>query len=523
MKAALPALLLAPLLLSGCSLLQPKLKPFPDEKLEAWIEAQRELSLERLLRNVSPKGRVDKVFDTVHVAPDRWDGVKAAARAPEGRIRLEGGRLRQSILPKPGAVAAAPAGNPPEPDYFFHWVRDSAVVMYGLAELQAAGAQPEDAGVSTRIDEFVRFSRELQLAPSPEGLGEVRCNADGTPDFLKWSRPQYDGPALRALALMRYERLRRAPPPPELAEALRETIRTDLDFIAEHWRDPGFDLWEEYKGRDYYARSVQGAALAEGARRALAAKDPERAKTYADAAAMITDSLDEHWLPEKGHYGFALGPRVYWDGRTREKPGENLDSAVLLAALHGRRPEGRHSILDDRVLATATAAEDLFASIYTMNARRAPDEGVALGRYQGDEYFGGNAFVFITLGYAELHYRLARLLADRYGYSATERSRPFLERALRRAGRVRPLTAGRDVLAHSAERRALLTGLLLRGDDLLRAVRRVTPPSGALAEQIDQTSGEAASSRDLSWSQSSFLSAVEARREAMKVLLPQLR
>ena len=35
-------------------------------------------------------------------------------------------------------------------------------------------------------------------------LGEPRFNPDGTIDILQWARPQYDGPALRALACLRY-------------------------------------------------------------------------------------------------------------------------------------------------------------------------------------------------------------------------------------------------------------------------------------------------------------------------------
>ena len=41
-------------------------------------------------------------------------------------------------MPKPGSVVASPvlAAYDPEPDYFFHWYRDSAVVMDALRLLR---------------------------------------------------------------------------------------------------------------------------------------------------------------------------------------------------------------------------------------------------------------------------------------------------------------------------------------------------------------------------------------------------
>ncbi|HWE79636.1 MAG TPA: glycoside hydrolase family 15 protein, partial [Pseudolabrys sp.] len=46
-------------------------------------------------------------------------------------LRRERVAFRQTIVPAPGSVLASPAIADwnPEPDYFFHWVRDSAIVM----------------------------------------------------------------------------------------------------------------------------------------------------------------------------------------------------------------------------------------------------------------------------------------------------------------------------------------------------------------------------------------------------------
>jgi len=484
--------------------------------LESWIALQRRESFDRLLRNVAPGvPPFTRRVEAKYVAPERLALLRQAVAS--GMVSFERGLLEQVIVPKPGSVVAAPAPQPPEPDYFFHWVRDSAIVMRELADLELSGAAPRPEDLGRRLADFTTFSRELQSSPSPAGLGEVRYNADGTQDFLKWSRPQLDGPALRALALMRYAETPRSA---GVAEAVTPVLCTDLDFIASNWTHRGFDLWEEYNGHDYYALSVQAGALEEGARWAAEIGDDARAKEYAAQRSRILDVLDGYWSNEKGYLSFFHGPTTYWDQSIREKPGGNLDSAVLLAALHGRRRAGRHSLMDERVLATVVKLEDLFASLYLVNRGRAPGDGVVIGRYEGDTYHGGNPFVFTTLGFAEVHYRLALILARAEHFQITSLNSEFVHRALVRAESHEPLEPGIDALAVPRNRAALLRGLVLRGDDVLRAVYLLVRwKAGGLSEQFVQEIGAGPSSHDLSWSHAAFLSATDARREAVSLLL----
>lgn len=477
-----------------------------DPGLERWIRRQSQASAERLLRNVSSGATVEKRLETKFVADDRMELVRDALRARDGRLRLVGELLVQTVTAAPGSVVAAPAGKPPEPDYFFHWTRDSALVMDVLITRLRTGPPAGRQVIRQRLEEFVSFTRKLQESQVPTGLGEPRVNADGTADFLKWSRPQHDGPALRALTLLRY----REDLEPGAAKALLEdVIRRDLDFIRERWSKDAFDLWEEYRGQDYYTRVVQLSALEAGAR-----NDPARSVVYSEGAGKIAEALEAQWLPEQGIYGFGAGTRAYWDGTRKEKPGRNLDAAVLLAVLHGKRVVGRHSVLDDRVLSTAVKLEDQFDRLYAINRTRAPDEGVAMGRYEGDDYYGGNPFQLITLCYAELHYRLAAALVVGNRVDVTRWDLEFLSRALTRSGSGARLAA--DEGLPDAFREPLIRGLILRGDDLLRTLRRHTPESGELSEQFDKETGRPVSGRDLSWSHAALLTAVEARRAALE-------
>ena len=147
--------------------------------------------------------------------------------------------LGQIIRPARGSVLASPeiASYDPNPDYFFHWLRDSAIVIDALRVLIAEQALRSDA--LGYVTDFIKFSLGLSRLDGPaflgrgdfrqtvdpaflvhvrsddelaqivgdRALGEVRYNPDGTLDVIKWARPQNDGPALRALALLRFCRL----------------------------------------------------------------------------------------------------------------------------------------------------------------------------------------------------------------------------------------------------------------------------------------------------------------------------
>jgi glucoamylase len=57
-----------------------------------------------------------------------------------------------------------------------------------------------------------------------------------------------------------------------------------------------------------------------------------------------------------------------------------------------------------------------------------------------------------------------------------------------------------------------------RGDAYLRTVQTFAPSSGDLAEQFDQRTGAPGSARHLAWSYASFIGAIAARDEAVKML-----
>ena len=199
----------------------------------------------------------------------------------------------QVIVPVKGSVIAAPTvSETASPDYFFHWLRNSALAIDALAALvehqadvpQAAEQMNDFIGFSLALNKldgsalvrqggwgrtddpdlavYVRSARALESLPSDAPFSEVRFNPDGKLDILEWSRPQYDGPALRARALLHW--LAVGSPDADARSAAEDLLQADLDFTLLHYADPCFDIWEEQLGLHYYNRLVTLAVLEQG-------------------------------------------------------------------------------------------------------------------------------------------------------------------------------------------------------------------------------------------------------------------
>lgn len=416
------------------------------------------------------------------------DQLLAAVSASE--IVKERPGFKQIIRPRPGSILASPvpAAYDPDPDYFFHWLRDGAVVADALNLLASQGraeaarkyedylafsldlcalsgaALLKDGAPIDRAGEFwkqyVRPAEELARIEGDEVLAEPRYNPDGTLDILKWSRPQHDGAAMRALSNLRW----RLPLSDKAARARDALLRRDLDFTARRYGLPSVDIWEEESGFHFYTRLVQHEAMALGADWARAQGDADAAARYAAAAQALWAALDAFWSQA---YGFYLS-RLPGEGVA---PSKALDGATLLAVLHAGRGSGAFSPSDPRVFSTADALERLFAQEYPLNHDRPPGCGVALGRYTGDQYYSGGPYWFTTLAHAELRYLRAAATGARADFEAAEA--------------------------------------------IMATVRRFTPDSGEMAEQIDKISGEACSARRLTWSYAAFLTAARARAAAL--------
>jgi glucoamylase len=439
------------------------------ETLDRWIERQYRHSAAAMMRSISPVGIV---------------------KHRPG--------FAQTVKPRKGSVVASPVlgAYDPEPDYFFHWYRDSAVVIDALRLLF------EDASVEcnalAHFADFVRFSLSLRgldgrsligagagdsIAPefrqyvrTDEDLaavdgeavaGETRVNPDGTLDISKWPRPQYDGASMRAITLLHWRQS--AQFDAELNKSVDALLQGDLEFTRRHWREACFDIWEEEKGLHYYTLRLAAAALEGGAGWYELQGDSAAAFACRADAAEILRLLDGYWREDLQFYR----SRVL---EANAPSAKELDIAVVFAALHASGGGETHSVRDPRMHATLAKLEALFDAEYAINRNR-EGRAPAMGRYAGDVYYSGGAYYFSTLAAAEFCYRAA-LTSQAIGSPARK-------------------------------------SLAERGDAFLETVRRFTPLSGELSEQFDQRTGVQRSAQQLAWSYAAFISCAAARRQVI--------
>ncbi|RAP42125.1 hypothetical protein BYZ73_07155 [Rhodovulum viride] len=363
------------------------------------------------------------------VAARRGGAARALRRAVSatGLSRHRAG-FGWTVVPARGSILASTrvASWDPEPDYFHHWTRDAAIALAAVPAAMAA--EPEAAPFWRQaVADHVRFSLAISdpdrrgppvnplkhsateafrpyLRPDAElaaltgaaWLAEPRCAADGGPDLERWGRPQYDGPALRAAALMR---LGAAMPEARGPEADR-LIARDLDFTLAMAGAPCLGPWEEEPvRRSSFTLIAQWDALELGARR-LGRPD------LAEAADRLADLIAEAADPVSGG----------WRESLEATPGL-LDAATVLALVQAGRSDGPFALTAPRTRATMAALETLFARLYPVNHGRAAP---ALGRCAEDIFCGGNPWFPVTLGFAEAHYRIAAATGDAAEFGRAE-------------------------------------------------------------------------------------------------------
>ncbi len=398
-------------------------------------------------------------------------------------------RLLKNISPLntvPGTVIASPQTE--NPNYFRHWTRDAALTMDVVFKMAKINRDPEKAKYFNQLlKDYAALSRQNQTAYIGEPIYEV----NGMVFLGPWGRPQNDGPALRAIALIEWanqlldqgetayvrDHLYQAAMPPN------SVIKVDLEYVSWHWADPCFDLWEEVKANHFYTKMVQRKSLLLGAQLARRLNDKSASDWYELQAGFIEKSILTHLSENQDMIGASLN---FTEGLNSKV--SNLDISVILGVLHG----GYDKFFNASYLPvqkTFDRLKNVFAQIYPVNQNHL-NMGIALGRYPEDIYAGtnfngGNPWVLSTLAGAEYSYRVAAQ------------------------------TAAQDVVR--AQKWIQL------GDDFVQRVQFHANADGSLSEQIDRYGGFMTSARDLTWNYSAVMTTLWARQESQKTLLKILK
>jgi glucoamylase len=400
------------------------------------------------------------------------------AQWSESQSAVSSRKILENISPSdalPGAVIAGRSRS--APNYYFHWIRDAALVVDALTLRMGKTPDPvEREEIRKKVNEYVEFSGRIQKLPTPSGLGEPKVNVDGTVFTDPWGRPQNDSPALRAISMIRIAKIQKSEM--RSTDASISLINKDLDYVAEHWQEPTFDLWEEVLGTHFYTRMVQRRALYEGEMLSRNSGDSLRAQRYSTQWRLIEKDLLENFWNRSGDY---VGATSKQDGGLQGKT-SNLDIAVVLGMLHGSTGDSVFKFSDPKFLSTLRAIESEFKRLYLVN-KNASAPGIAVGRYpednfSGSNHSGGNPWVLATLAMAEAYYRVAG--------------------EMKAAGRT-------DWQA-----------MVNKGDQFVARVQYHANADGSLNEQIDRNSGYMTSVADLSWSHAAILTAFTARSKVME-------
>ena len=367
---------------------------------------------------------------------------------------------------KPGMVVASPSKE--EPNYYYDWVRDTALTYSAIVDYYAVKNDPK---LLNMIKTWVQSETDRQNKWSLTGLGEPKYNIDGSSFEGPWGRPQNDGPALRALTMIKFARilLKNNDADYVLKKLYHGTLpansvlKKDLEYTAYHWNEASFDLWEEEKGMHFYTLISQYTALKEGAFLARELGDAGAADFYQETSQKIKSYILNTFSDD----AIGIKATVNKEGGGLYYKSSNIDVAVLLGLNHTHPYQDIYKLNDSAVKKYMEALTSSFKTVYSLNHKGGA--AVAIGRYPEDRYDGygtngtGNPWFLATLAVSEYYCNTQKISKKNYS---------------------EVINAQFDMVLYHSDR------------------------AGHLSEQFNRDNGIMQGARDLTWSYSSFLTAM---------------
>ncbi|CAK4030843.1 extracellular glucoamylase [Lecanosticta acicola] len=400
---------------------------------------------------------------------------------------------------KSGIVVASPSQS--NPDYFYTWTRDAALTIKALVDQFLAGT----TGLEGTIQDYINSQTVVQTIQNPSGglcsggLGEPKFNVDETSFTGAWGRPQRDGPALRATAMIAYARyLLSIGGTANVTNVIWPIVQNDLSYVTQYWNQSGFDLWEEVNSSSFFTTATQYRALVEGS--ALASQIGKSCSNCDSQAPQVLCFLQSYWT---GSYILSNTG----GGRSGK------DANSLLASIHlFDRSTGcdanTFQPCSDKALANHKVVTDSFRSVYSINSGIPEGTGVAVGRYSEDQYQGGNPWYLNTFAAAEQLYDAVYTWNQTGSITITSISLAFFQA-------IYPSASTGTFTSSSATFTSIINAVTAYADSYMANAQQYTPSSGALAEQYSRNDGTPLSAGDLTWSYAAFLTAFNARKAAM--------
>ncbi|RDB14710.1 hypothetical protein Hypma_016313 [Hypsizygus marmoreus] len=426
---------------------------------------------------------------------------KEAPIAKAGVLANIGSKGSRSAGAKPGVVIASPSTQ--DPDYLYTWTRDSSLVFKNIIDQYTLG---QDNTLRSLIDDFVGAETILQQVSNPSGtvltggLGEPKFKISLEPFTDGWGRPQRDGPALRAIALITYaDWLIANSNTTHVVQKIWPVVKLDIDYVANKWNNSGFDLWEEVSSASFFTTAVQHRALRQGVSLAQKIGQTGVVSGWSKQAGNVLCFLQSYWNPIGG----------YITSNTQGgRSGKDANSA--LASIHTFDAAAGCDVAtfqpcSDKALASLKVYVDAFRSIYPINQGLAANAAVATGRYSEDVYFGGHPWYLTTAAVAEQLYDALTVWKNQGSLTVTNISLAFFRQFL-------PSITTGTYASSTSTYTTLVNAIKNHADGFLAINAKYTPADGSLAEQYSKTNGTPLSAVHLTWSYASALTAFAARQ-----------
>jgi glucoamylase len=441
------------------------------------------------------------------------------------QLHLQG--ILNAISPV-GTIQASPTKD--NPNYFYDWTRDGAIVMYPIVNLYEHEKNPARKDFYFQLlMNYARANRQKQLTPNwsggpgDRGNGEPKWNMDLSPFNQGWGRPQNDGPALRARTLIAFAFVLLKEGRSDVVRELyrsdlpaQSVIKADLEFTSHRWREDNVELWEEIRGDHFSTRRQQRRALLQGAKLARALEDRDAANWYEKQAEEIRSELLKHW---QGDLGYFLQTSRQTDGFQYKYSG--LDAGILLSVM-GQDEDGFLRIDDEKILSTAEEFRLRMKQLYSVNDRTLDHHGEpmaeAFGRYPEDKWTGydsngeGNPWFLITAGAAEFSYDLAHEWMSKNEIQITETNIYFFRGWLKLTDI--ELRAGEKILPQDPRFGSIVSRSFEIGDRFLRRYRYHQANGEIPSEQLNRNNGYMQGAQQLTWNCAAFIAAIQARARA---------
>ena len=290
--------------------------------------------------------------------------------------------------PMKGIIIASPSD---EPDYKYHWVRDSALVMRPFLEEYNISKNSKSFHF---IMNYLEVESKLQDLSGESGLGEPKFEIDCSSYTKEWGRPQNDGPALRGGILIDIIYAFKNDYNSIINTLIIPMLVKDLMYICDNYNKPSFDLWEENYGWHWYTRMVQCKFIKEAIKihnviKPFVSLDLLN-KVYSDLLVGLKDHINGNSIISS----FDVNGNI----------NKYEDAANILAYCHIKFDKDILKQFPIELLKhTVTNLVNFFREKYNT-----PDT-YYVGRYQNDAYYGGQIWIICTLAVAQYYSYLYKL------------------------------------------------------------------------------------------------------------------